>query len=300
MSKQRVRSVEDEELAQGVPLVSESDISALTDDDDSKTNKTSYGLRSVCYAATISLILSLACFGLATTFGRREDERPIQLFEKDAAQAAAQHSSLTQTIEYKSRPYLASFLDKDLFFDGTSDNGEAPAKGTRYHIKFFEKADFTSTSLLFFSSTTNVGAFDSINEDGNILLTHGSYCKKAAKESSGIIKITKGDEMHLVNVVETEPCVYEYSVTTPFYDPVTVAVPPPANPDGEDSNGTASPDEGTTNIANKSTKKKYVESMSTSEGGKCPDGFYKDHKGRCMKKLKKKDAAKKNKNKSKK
>ena len=115
MSKQRVKSVEDEELAQGVPLISESDINALADDDDSKANKTSYGFKSVCYAATISLILSLACFGLASTFGRREDERPIQLFEKESAKAAAERSPITETMEYKSRPYMASFLDKDLY-----------------------------------------------------------------------------------------------------------------------------------------------------------------------------------------
>lgn len=115
MSKQRVRSVEDEELAQGVPLISESDMNILADDDDSKASKNSYGVKSICYAATISLILGLACFGLASTFGRREDERPIQLFEKEAAKAAAERSPITETIEYKSRPYMASFLNKDLY-----------------------------------------------------------------------------------------------------------------------------------------------------------------------------------------
>jgi len=295
MSKQRVRSVEDEELAQGVPLISESDMNILADDDDSKASKNSYGVKSICYAATISLILGLACFGLASTFGRREDERPIQLFEKEAAKAAAERSPITETIEYKSRPYMASFLNKDLYLDGTRDDGVAPAEGTHYHIKFFDTAEFSSTSLLFFTSTTNVGTFDYINEDGNFVLTHGAYCKKAEKESSGIVKITKGDEMALTNVVETEPCVYEYSVTNPFYDPVTVDVPPPANPDEED---VVSADEVAIDVDN--SKKKNTASLSPSEGGKCPEGFYKDHKDRCMKKLKKKDSAKKNKSKSKK
>lgn len=126
-------------------------------------------------------------------------------------------------------------------------------------------------------------------------MTHGAYCKKAEKESSGIVKITKGDEMALTNVVETEPCVYEYSVTNPFYDPVTVDVPPPANPDEED---VVSADEVAIDVDN--SKKKNTASLSPSEGGKCPEGFYKDHKDRCMKKLKKKDSAKKNKSKSKK
>ena len=118
MVQHRVKSVEDEESAQGVPLISENDISALTDEDDSKTGKTSYGLKTVCYAATISLLLSITCFGLASAFGPKVEEKPIQLFEEEAAQAAAERSSITQSIEYKSRPYLASFLDKDLYMVG--------------------------------------------------------------------------------------------------------------------------------------------------------------------------------------
>ena len=148
-----------------------------------------------------------------------------------------------------------------------------------------------STSLLFFTSDTNVGSFDSIDNDGNIILTRGAYCKKAQKESSGIIKITKGDEMRLVNVEETEPCVYEYSVTSPFYDPVTVASPPPANPDGE-----AIPADKTTYSAE--YKEKKAASTVAGEKARCPEGFYRDHKGKCMKKLKKKDAAKKSSKKS--
>ena len=97
--------------------------------------------------------------------------------------------------------------------------------------------------------------------------------------------------MRLVNVEETEPCVYEYSVTSPFYDHVAVAVPPPANPDGE-----AIPADKTTYSAD--YKEKKAASAVAGEKARGPEGFYRDHKGKCMKKLKKKDAAKKSSKKS--
>ena len=115
MSKQRVRNVDNEELDQGTSLIGESGAVVIAVDEDDKSMKTSYGLKTICYAATISVILSLACFGLASTFGRKDDEIPIQLFEEGAAQAAANRSPITQTMQYRSRPYLASFLDKDLY-----------------------------------------------------------------------------------------------------------------------------------------------------------------------------------------
>ena len=113
--------------------------------------------------------------------------------------------------------------------------------------------------------------------------------------------------MELVDVVETEPCVYEYRVTTPFYDPVTVDVPPPPNPDGV---GNASINEPAAAGGESDSEKKkkndqkraYSKETDASIRDKCSKGFYEDHKGRCLKKLKKKDEMKikKSKGKSKK
>merc|ERR1711998_351063 len=139
----------------------------------------------------------------------------------------------------------------------------------------------------------------------------GSFCKDIGRERSGIIKVVEGSDVKLIEVTEPEVCHYEFVISNPEY---RNAVEDEEQPPGEPVIS-SSAKENIFKEKNKSSKlkKKTSQSISSSStrisdegsqhqrlnekkseviaGDRCPQGFYKTHKGECAKRLRHKYSA---------
>ena len=81
-SKHRVRVLQEDVDVEEAPLIGDAEVSA-SQDDDMKPTKTSYAMKTICYAAAVSVLMTIFCFGLSQTFGigdgAARNDRPIEL-----------------------------------------------------------------------------------------------------------------------------------------------------------------------------------------------------------------------------
>lgn len=220
----------DEESLEETPLITENNSSKCYENIedviyiDPRKSKLSYGHMTIYYAAILSLVLSLFCFTISYTVSAPGKDRPIEMEEADKKKSIPRsfdngdllnrHEQGDDDYTSDFHPYFHTFIDKDLWLDGTNDD-KTPKKGSKFHLKFFKIADFSSFNTDWTYTTNNIGEFKGVDPDGNMILSNGTICKEGKKENSGIIKIIYGPEIKIIDISEPEPCYYEFIVSSP-------------------------------------------------------------------------------------
>ena len=223
------KMVVDEESMEESPLIMENNSQNESEEEgiytDPRKSKQSYAHMTIYYAAMLSLVLGLFCFTISYTVSAPGKDRPIEMEEADKIKTLHsrgfdngdllnRHEQGDDDYTSDFHPYYHTFIDRDMWLDGTNDD-KTPRKGSKFHLKFFQVADFLSFNTDWTYTTSNIGEFKGVDPDGNLILSNGTMCVEAKKENSGIVKIVYGPEIKIVGVSEPEPCFYEFIVSSP-------------------------------------------------------------------------------------
>ena len=244
---------------------------------DPRKSKTSYAHMTIVYTVAIAFVMGLFCFTVASTITAPSNDKPIEMEEEgiriktipvrfDNHNILNKHEQGDDDYTSDYHPYYHRFVDKDLWLN------ENKAK---YHIHFFDNADFNVWNEDWTFSTVEIGKFRGLDPDGNLILSNGTFCHEAQKQRSGIIKVEYGTDLKLMHVNETESCYYEMLVTSPE-QPSYVPSSAPSLKTVETTE--AAPVEAT-GVNMKSSTNFALSDVS------CGEGYYRNRKGFCTKAL---------------
>ena len=284
-------------------------------------------MKSVVYTVATAMVISMLCFAVVYT-SKLPDDKPIEMIEAEGEEAP--HVTKASVVgakpmynnnifdpheqgddDYTSEyhPFYHQFVGKTLYMDGKYKDSH-PRQGYNYHVEFFKEAGFTYWDTINYFPRINfwkIGEFADLDEDthevtGNhhqanvINLVGGTKCDKPMNDnktlSEGKIHLIWGEMTKLVNVVETAPCEFMITVTSPddqtFYPTSAPSSTPTSFP--------------TMNVANlpvtnrtraekymKAHKKKYLRRadymalMGIEDGEDCTEGYFVNNEWHCKK-----------------